>query len=241
MELEHSAKGTTWGKHKYIRIENGRYIYSESQNKGSKKDSYSYGSGTSAAREATLAEVSSFLKNFKLTKGKGGKSSSKKSGSSKEKSEKKGSSKEKSEKKESTSKKSSSGSEKEEKLQTAASEGEKSVRTVDTEYNRYLEDVKKRIDNRSELDKVRKKATRPRRYSTIKHYGVFGQKWGKRNGPPYPLTPGDSNWNKSESYTKDFLNYIKDDLGKPEMVDDPELMELVVQEYEEYFGRKALK
>lgn len=25
--LEHSAKGTTWGKHKYIAIKNGRYIY----------------------------------------------------------------------------------------------------------------------------------------------------------------------------------------------------------------------
>lgn len=25
--LSHSAKGTTWGKHKYIRKENGRYIY----------------------------------------------------------------------------------------------------------------------------------------------------------------------------------------------------------------------
>lgn len=27
MWLMHSAKGTTWKKHKYIRIENGRYIY----------------------------------------------------------------------------------------------------------------------------------------------------------------------------------------------------------------------
>lgn len=26
-DLIHSAKGTTWKKHKYIRIENGRYIY----------------------------------------------------------------------------------------------------------------------------------------------------------------------------------------------------------------------
>ena len=171
MELEHSAKGTTWGKHKYIRIENGRYIYSESQNKGSKKDSYSYGSGTSAAREATLAEVSSFLKNFKLSKGKG-KSSSKKSGSSKEKketSEKKGSSKEKSEKSSSTKSKGegTTEKEKEKKVQTASSEGEKRVRTVDTEYNRYLQSKKKYMDDRSQLDKIRKKATRPRRYSSI--------------------------------------------------------------------------
>ena len=27
--LEHSAKGSTWGKHKYIAIKNGRYIYPE--------------------------------------------------------------------------------------------------------------------------------------------------------------------------------------------------------------------
>lgn len=27
--LRHSAKGTTWGDHKYIAIENGRYIYPE--------------------------------------------------------------------------------------------------------------------------------------------------------------------------------------------------------------------
>ncbi len=26
-EIRHSAKGTTWGKHKYIAIRNGRYIY----------------------------------------------------------------------------------------------------------------------------------------------------------------------------------------------------------------------
>lgn len=27
--IKHSAKGTTWGKHKYIAIRNGRYIYPE--------------------------------------------------------------------------------------------------------------------------------------------------------------------------------------------------------------------
>lgn len=32
--LAHSAKGTTWGNHRYIRIENGRYIYPEDLNKG---------------------------------------------------------------------------------------------------------------------------------------------------------------------------------------------------------------
>lgn len=32
--LEHSAKGQTWGKHKYIAIKNGRYIYPEDLQKG---------------------------------------------------------------------------------------------------------------------------------------------------------------------------------------------------------------
>ena len=25
----------------------------------------------------------------------------------------------------------------------------------------------------------------------ISHHGILGQKWGKRNGPPYPLGGGD--------------------------------------------------
>lgn len=33
LELIHSAKGSTWGNHKYIRIENGRYIYQGDQSK----------------------------------------------------------------------------------------------------------------------------------------------------------------------------------------------------------------
>lgn len=49
----------------------------------------------------------------------------------------------------------------------------------------------------------------------------------------------ESSWNKSSSYNKEFLDYVKDDIGSPEMVDDPELMDLLVQEYEEYTGKKA--
>lgn len=33
-QLEHSAKGQSWGKHKYIAIKNGRYIYPEDLQKG---------------------------------------------------------------------------------------------------------------------------------------------------------------------------------------------------------------
>lgn len=38
------------------------------------------------------------------------------------------------------------------------------------------------------------------------HHGILGQKWGKRNGPPYPLGPSDhskseqkAGWKKSLS------------------------------------------
>lgn len=34
--LSHSAKGTTWGKHKYIRKENGRYIYPDDEERNRK-------------------------------------------------------------------------------------------------------------------------------------------------------------------------------------------------------------
>lgn len=34
--FSHSAKGTTWGKHKYVRKENGRYIYPEDEKRSRK-------------------------------------------------------------------------------------------------------------------------------------------------------------------------------------------------------------
>lgn len=48
-------------------------------------------------------------------------------------------------------------------------------------------------------------------------------------------------WNKSSSYNAGFLNYIKEAVVKPEMVDDPELLDLLVWEYEEATGKKAMK
>lgn len=27
--------------------------------------------------------------------------------------------------------------------------------------------------------------------SDLRHHGILGQRWGKRNGPPYPLGGGD--------------------------------------------------
>lgn len=46
-------------------------------------------------------------------------------------------------------------------------------------------------------------------------------------------------WNNSSSYSKDFLSYAKPLINKPEDVDDRELMDLVIMEYEEQTGKKA--
>lgn len=47
----------------------------------------------------------------------------------------------------------------------------------------------------------------------LKHHGILGQKWGKRNGPPYPLGAGDhsaaekkAGWRKSLSSTPNTSN-----------------------------------
>lgn len=45
----------------------------------------------------------------------------------------------------------------------------------------------------------------------------------------------------SSSYNKDFLKYIKPEVVKPEMVDDEDLMDLLIMEYEDQTGKKAMK
>lgn len=49
--LWHSAKGTTWKDHKYIRIENGRYIYDEKAKDSLKKDLDTYKNDFEADRK----------------------------------------------------------------------------------------------------------------------------------------------------------------------------------------------
>ena len=75
----------------------------------------------------------------------------------------------------------------------------------------------------------------------LAHHGILGQKWGKKNGPPYPL--GESDHSASEKKAgyeqsiqkgqlKDFDTFCKEDLKTDyKDVDDPELQELMCMDY----------
>ena len=60
------------------------------------------------------------------------------------------------------------------------------------------------------------------RDSTLKHHGILGQKWGDRNGPPYPLGASDhsasekkAGWRKSLSADKLLNRTMKQGKNKP--------------------------
>lgn len=147
-ELEHSAKGTTWGKHKYIRIENGRYIYAETDKKGNSK-----------TRDAKADEIQSFLKRFKVTKGKSSSKSSKSSSSKKSGTEKEKTS---SAKGTSTKEKTSNGSAKEKttteekKIETSTNEQAKATKSVDERYSDLIERLRAQR-NTSLLPQIRQR------------------------------------------------------------------------------------
>lgn len=42
--------------------------------------------------------------------------------------------------------------------------------------------------------------TRTTNYAYLKHHGILGQKWGKKNGPPYPLDASDHSSSEKESW-----------------------------------------
>ena len=45
----------------------------------------------------------------------------------------------------------------------------------------------------------------------IAHHGIRGQKWGKRNGPPYPLSGGDYSTEEKKHIDKDYTITTKKD------------------------------
>lgn len=74
--------------------------------------------------------------------------------------------------------------------------------------------------------------------SELLHHGIIGQKWGQRNGPPYPLGNRISTGkrlkttqSKIPEENKKIYDKLKPSLGNG--VDDPELFELTLLELED--------
>jgi hypothetical protein len=44
---------------------------------------------------------------------------------------------------------------------------------------------------------------------SLEHHGIDGQKWGVRNGPPYPLAAGDHSAAEKRAMKKDQKNAYK--------------------------------
>lgn len=75
-------------------------------------------------------------------------------------------------------------------------------------------------------------------YNELEHHGIFGMRWGKRNGPPYPLSPEDhsasekkAGWRKSldnktdeDNKSSDYINSRRTDFDN---MSNEELQRLV--------------
>lgn len=43
----------------------------------------------------------------------------------------------------------------------------------------------------------------------LQHHGILGMHWGDRNGPPYPLSPGDHSASEKKAGWRDSLDNMK--------------------------------
>lgn len=51
-------------------------------------------------------------------------------------------------------------------------------------------------------------------HSALQHHGILGQKWGKRNGPPYPLDASDHSAAEKKANNGRYSQGVKQDRGK---------------------------
>ncbi len=65
-------------------------------------------------------------------------------------------------------------------------------------------------------------------YSTeLCHHGILGQKWGKKNGPPYPLDAGDHSSSEKKAGWRKSLDKTSDARAKIKSMSDDELRQKV--------------
>lgn len=51
--------------------------------------------------------------------------------------------------------------------------------------------------------------------SYLQHFGILGQKWGKRNGPPYPLNDSKKSWSERRQEKKAAKKIVEDGYNYP--------------------------